>query len=88
MIDVDSFVKFFFVLRVHENPEPQSSVYLYKDGTTSKLHAGPVWDFDLTSATSTPARIRRLPAVRVRQEPRRYRAGRRSMGDLSATGRS
>lgn len=49
IIDVDSFVKFFLVQELTTNPDAaNSSVYMYKDGTTDKLHAGPVWDFDLT----------------------------------------
>lgn len=47
IIDVDSFVKNYFVYETAENPEiTQSSVYLYKNGPSDKLHAGPVWDFD------------------------------------------
>jgi hypothetical protein len=47
LIDVDSFVKYYFVFELAENPEiTQSSVYFYKDGPGSKLFAGPVWDFD------------------------------------------
>ncbi|MGB7817352.1 MAG: CotH kinase family protein [Ornithinibacter sp.] len=47
IIDVDSFVKHYFVFELGENPEiTQSSVYFYKDGPDSKLFAGPIWDFD------------------------------------------
>lgn len=47
LIDVDSFVKYYFIFEVAENPEiTQSSVFFYKDGPDDKLHAGPVWDFD------------------------------------------
>ncbi len=47
IIDVDSFVKYYFVFEMMENPEiTQSSVYFYKDGPGGKLFAGPVWDFD------------------------------------------
>jgi len=47
IIDVDSFVKYYFVFEMGENPEiTQSSVYFYKDGPGAKLFAGPVWDFD------------------------------------------
>lgn len=47
MIDVDSFLKYYFVYELTENPEiTQSSVYFYKDGPADKLHAGPIWDFD------------------------------------------
>lgn len=49
MIDVDSFIKYYFVFEVAENPEiTQSSVFFWRDGVEpdDKLHAGPVWDFD------------------------------------------
>ncbi|POH68468.1 hypothetical protein E3O57_00360 [Cryobacterium sp. TMN-39-2] len=47
LIDVDSFVKFYYVFEQTANPEiTQSSVYFYKNGPASKLFAGPVWDFD------------------------------------------
>lgn len=47
MIDVPSFLKYYFVYELTENPEiTQSSVYFYKDGPGDVLHAGPVWDFD------------------------------------------
>ena len=47
VIDLESFVRFYFVNELTENPEiTSSSIYFYKDGTTDKLHAGPVWDFD------------------------------------------
>ena len=47
MIDVDSFVRYYFVYELTENPEiVASSVYFYKDGANDVLHAGPVWDFD------------------------------------------
>jgi uncharacterized protein YjdB len=47
LIDVDSFVRYYFVYELTENPEiVASSVYFYKDGPSDKLHAGPVWDFD------------------------------------------
>lgn len=48
LIDVDSFVKFYFVQELTENSDiVASSVYLYKDGPDDKIHAGPVWDFDI-----------------------------------------
>ncbi|MET0933618.1 MAG: CotH kinase family protein [Mycetocola sp.] len=47
LIDVDSFVKYYYVFEQTANPEiTQSSIYFYKDGLGSKLFAGPVWDFD------------------------------------------
>lgn len=47
MIDVDSFIKYYFVFELGANPEiTQSSVYFWKNGPDDVLHAGPVWDFD------------------------------------------
>lgn len=47
MIDVESFIKYYFVFEVAENPEiTQSSVYFWRDGPNDVLHAGPIWDFD------------------------------------------
>lgn len=47
MVDIDSFVKFYFIQEFTENPEiARSSIYFYKDGPGSKLFAGPIWDFD------------------------------------------
>ena len=49
LIDVDSFVKYYFVSEFVENPDvASSSVFFYKDGPTDKLHAGPVWDYDIS----------------------------------------
>lgn len=48
-IDVDSFVKRYFVDEFAKNIEiGMSSIYFYKDGDSDKLHAGPVWDYDLS----------------------------------------
>lgn len=47
IIDLDSFVNFYFVHELTENPEiVASSIYFYKNGPSDKLHAGNVWDFD------------------------------------------
>ena len=48
LIDVDSFVKYFIVNEFTVNPDAYvSSFYLYRDGADDRIHAGPVWDFDL-----------------------------------------
>ena len=48
MIDVDSFVKRYFVEEFAMNSDVgYSSMFFYKDGSSDKLHAGPVWDYDL-----------------------------------------
>ena len=47
-IDVESFIKFYFIQELSENPDGcKSSVFMYKDGEQDVLHMGPVWDFDL-----------------------------------------
>jgi len=52
IIDIDSFAKFYFVNELTENPEiVASSIYFYKNGLTSKLYAGPVWDYDSSLGT-------------------------------------
>ncbi|MBX0301801.1 CotH kinase family protein [Cryobacterium sp. 1639] len=56
LIDVDSFVKFYYVFELTANPEiTQSSVYFYKNGP-GKLFAGPVWDFDTALGNFDKAR--------------------------------
>ncbi len=51
IIDIESFVKYFIVSELTVNPDAySSSFYFYKDGTDDKIHAGPVWDFDLAFA--------------------------------------
>ena len=48
MIDVDSFIQYYFVLEFSENPDAvTSSVYFWRDGPNDVLHAGPAWDFDI-----------------------------------------
>lgn len=49
LIDVDSFIKYYFISEFVENPDvASSSVFFYKDGPSDKLHAGPVWDYDIS----------------------------------------
>jgi uncharacterized protein YjdB len=56
MIDVESFIKYYFVFEVAANPEiTESSVFFWRDGTTDVLHAGPVWDFDYSFANDPRA---------------------------------
>jgi uncharacterized protein YjdB len=51
-IDVDSFLRYYLVYEMTENPEiVASSIYFYKDGPNDVLHAGPVWDFDSALAS-------------------------------------
>lgn len=47
MIDVESFIKYYFIQEFTEDPDGcRSSVFMYKDGATDKLHMGPIWDYD------------------------------------------
>lgn len=47
LIDVDSFAKYYLLNEFLINPDAySSSFFLYKDGTESKIYAGPGWDFD------------------------------------------
>ncbi|MBR0372720.1 CotH kinase family protein [Candidatus Saccharibacteria bacterium] len=51
IIDIKSFAKYYLVNEFTINPDAySSSLYLYKDGGEDKIHAGPVWDFDLALA--------------------------------------
>lgn len=51
MIDVESFIKYYFIQEFTENADGvRTSVFMYKDGTNDVLHMGPVWDFDLSLA--------------------------------------
>jgi len=50
-IDVESFIKFYFIQELSANPDGcRTSVFMYKDGANDVLHLGPVWDFDLAVA--------------------------------------
>lgn len=49
LIDVDSFAKYFLLNEFTANPDAySSSFFIYLDGPTDKLHAGPGWDFDFS----------------------------------------
>lgn len=55
IIDVDSFVKSYFIAEFSKNIETgMSSIYFYQDGANDKLHAGPVWDYDLALGNIGP----------------------------------
>lgn len=48
VVDVESLAKYFIVSEFTVNPDAySSSFYWHKDGAEDKIHAGPVWDFDL-----------------------------------------
>ncbi len=47
-IDIESFVKYYIVIDFAMNHDSyQSSFYMYMNGLDDKIHAGPVWDFDI-----------------------------------------
>lgn len=46
-LDIESFIKFYFMYEFTSNPEVNSSsIYFYINDPGDKLHAGPIWDFD------------------------------------------
>ena len=48
LIDVDSFIKYYFLQELCENSDGcYSSLYLYSDGVDDVIHLGPAWDFDI-----------------------------------------
>lgn len=48
LIDVESFAKYYLINEFAVNPDAYSaSFYFYKNGADDKIHAGPIWDFDL-----------------------------------------
>ena len=47
LIDIDSFAKYFLLNEFSSNVDAySSSFYMYKDGESDQIHAGPGWDFD------------------------------------------
>ena len=50
-LDMDSFIDFYFVNEITNNPDAHSfsSIYLYYHPVKQKLFMGPLWDFDLSS---------------------------------------
>lgn len=47
LIDVDSFVKYYFIQELTEDPDGlRSSFFLYSDGEGDVIHLGPLWDYD------------------------------------------
>lgn len=58
MIDVDSFVQYYFMEELAENSDScRTSLYMYRDGPEDKLHMGPVWDFDKAVGYSMRAKF-------------------------------
>ena len=64
LIDVDSFVKYYFINEFTENADGvRSSMNLYMDGKDDVLHLGPVWDFDLSIGNCFAEEYGGLPNV-------------------------
>ena len=51
--DVESFAKYFVVSTILNNGDAGYQMYIYKRENGGKLYAGPLWDFDQSSAAST-----------------------------------
>ncbi|MHA6510611.1 CotH kinase family protein [Tessaracoccus sp. Y1736] len=76
LIDAESFLKYYFVVEVAENPDVRaSSVYFYRDGPGDVLHAGPVWDFDIGLGNYREEALGGNPASDYVQNVRFYRRG-------------
>lgn len=95
LIDVDSFVKFYFLQEFTENPEiARSSIYFYKDGPSDKLHAGPAWDFDSSMGSYSATNLGGNPEVYYTRYISSYRTGNNwfqqlfRMGQFDAAARS
>ena len=58
LLDVDSFVKYYFIQELAENYDSATtSMYLFQNGPSDKIHVGPAWDFDASVGNFTnPAR--------------------------------
>lgn len=64
MIDVESFVKYYFIEELAENFDScRTSIYMYRDGPEDVLHMGPVWDFDKALGYSMRAKYGGDPQV-------------------------
>lgn len=73
LIDIDSFVSYYLVSEISANLDAYlTSCYFYKDGPIDKIHAGPIWDFDI--AFGNPAvgslEINRLSTKRLWSQAR------------------
>lgn len=77
LIDVDSFIKYYFVYEFTENPEiSRSSIYFWRDPSIDgKIHAGPVWDFDSSLGQYTNPVYGGNPDVLYVRNIGQYRSG-------------
>ena len=75
-LDVNSFIKFYFLQEFTENPEiARSSIYFYKDGINDRFHAGPAWDFDSSMGNYTDTALGGNPRILYTREISKYRTG-------------
>ena len=64
MIDVDSFIKYYFVQEFSENLDGcRSSVFMYKNGKNNVIYMGPVWDYDVSFANFTTENLGGNPNI-------------------------
>ncbi|MFF8186850.1 CotH kinase family protein [Microbacterium sp. NPDC016588] len=76
LIDVDSFLAYYFVLEFSENPDAvTSSVYFWRDGPDDVLHAGPAWDFDIALGLYASAAMGGDPTADYQMNARTLRTG-------------
>lgn len=48
LCDIESFAKYYLISEFTKNGDAyKTSFYLYMDGKNDKIHAGPIWDFDI-----------------------------------------
>lgn len=74
-IDIESYIDFTIINELARNPDAYLySTYMYKDtdDVSSKLHFGPVWDFDLAFGNSTFQNARTPYGWQFAQRTNRY----------------
>ena len=56
LIDVESFAKYYVLNTLVQNADGYlSSFYMYQNGKKDKIHAGPIWDFDIAFSSKAIA---------------------------------
>ena len=64
MIDVETFIKYYFVQELSEDPDGcRTSIFMYKDGNEDIIHMGPVWDYDSAFGNYTEERFGGNPNI-------------------------
>lgn len=70
IIDVDSFAKYYIICSFTRNGDCyRSSFFMYQDGFDDKIHAGPVWDFDMAYANDVGTKIDGIDTSNVFHDP-------------------